>query len=139
MENFGKDVVMSLLNSPVNGLSVSYSSGRPSGSINYCQAVDNSYKDAVPNALGTIMTTAGAANATYIYPNTQKLSLWDYWSDHYYPWVIKESYPVWMQERSMDKGKQAFELVKALMDKKLLKVDSVKDFVEAMDVVLKTI
>lgn len=39
----------------------------------------------------------------------------------------------------MDKGKQAFELVKALMDKKLLNVEKVRDFIEAMDTILKTL
>ena len=71
-------------------------------------------------------------------PAGQK-SLWGFWSGDYYPQVIKVSYPVYLQERAMDKGKQAFELIKALIDKKLLKVEKVSDFVEAMDTVLKTL
>lgn len=66
-------------------------------------------------------------------------TLWSYWRDDYYPYVIKESYPVYIQEKSMDKGKQAFELLKALMDKNLVKVEKVKDFIEAMDTILKTL
>ncbi len=41
--------------------------------------------------------------------------------------------------KRMDKGKQDFELLKALMDKNLVKVDKVKDFIEAMDTILKTL
>lgn len=77
-----------------------------------------------------------AQNALYIANGD---SLWKYWHQDYYPHVIKESYPVYIQERAMDKGKQAFEILKALMDKGLVKVDKVKDFIEAMDVLLKTL
>jgi len=66
-------------------------------------------------------------------------TLWQYWQGDYYPWVIKESYPVYLQEKAMDKGKHAFEVVKALQDKKLLKLDKVFDFIEAMDCILKTL
>lgn len=66
-------------------------------------------------------------------------TLWGYWQDQYYPQVIRESYPVYIRERAMDKGKQAFEILKALMDKNLVKIDKVKDFIEAMDTLLKTL
>lgn len=66
-------------------------------------------------------------------------TLWGYWQNQYYPYVIRESYPVYIQDKAMDKGKQAFELLKALMDKNLVKVDKVKDFIEAMDTILKTL
>lgn len=64
-------------------------------------------------------------------------STWDYWQDLYYPQVIKTSYPVYIQERAQDKGKQAFEIIKMLQDKKLIKLDKVSDFVEAMDCLIK--
>lgn len=67
------------------------------------------------------------------------LTGWSYWTDHYYPSVIRESYPVYIQERAQDKGKQAFEIIKALQDKKLMKLDKVSDFIEAMDTLIKTL
>lgn len=68
---------------------------------------------------------------------TGHLSAWDYYQNYYYPYVIKESYPVYIQERAQDKGKQAFEIIKSLKDKKLLKIDKVEDFIEAMDTLIK--
>jgi hypothetical protein len=66
-------------------------------------------------------------------PNT----VWDYWQGWFYPEVIRQSYPVYLQDRSKDSGKQAFEIIKALQDKKLMKLDKVSDFIEAMDVLIK--
>ena len=92
------------------------------------------------NIVGTYTTTASTAN-TLVYQDSGGGSgtLWGYWQNQYYPQIIKESYPVYIQEKAMDKGKQAFELLKALMDKNLVKVDKVKDFIEAMDTILKTL
>lgn len=64
-------------------------------------------------------------------------SCWDYWQNHHYPYIIKESYPVYIQERAQDKGKQAFEIIKSLQDKKLLNLEKVKDFIDAMDLLIK--
>ena len=83
------------------------------------------------------MTSASSGTTTYY--SSGGNTLWGYWQDQYYPYVIRESYPVYIQDRAMDKGKQAFELLKALMDKNLVKVDKVKDFIEAMDTILKTL
>ena len=82
-------------------------------------------------------TNAGIQQAVYYDSNGK--TLWQYWQNEYYPVVIKESYPIYIQERAMDKGKQAFEILKALMDKGLVKIDKVKDFIEAMDTLLKTL
>ena len=94
----------------------------------------------------TIQATGGAGdfnpwNTTQVTPvvGTASPTLWNFWQDQYYPQVILQSYPVYIQNRAMDKGKQAFELLKALMDKGLIKVDKVKDFIEAMDTILKTL
>lgn len=62
---------------------------------------------------------------------------WNYWQNYYYPYVIKESYPVYIQERAQDKGKQAFEIIKMLKDKKIIKLEKVEDFVNAMDELIK--
>jgi hypothetical protein len=65
------------------------------------------------------------------------MSCWGYWTDYYYPSVIRESYPVYISERAKDKGKQAFEILKILKDKKLVKMDKVADFVDLMDELIK--
>lgn len=67
----------------------------------------------------------------------QSQTCWNYWERTYYPIVIKESYPVYLQERAMDKGAKAYEIVKHLLDKKIIKLEKVADFVEAMDVLIK--
>lgn len=126
-----KHKVMALLNEPVNGMKItttSLTSGATSTS-------NNAYA-------GTITSTAnGATNALYVYPSTStgNITTWDYWQHHYYPLVIRESYPVYLQERAMDKGHKAFEVLKALQDKKLVKFDKVSDFIDAMDVLIKVI
>lgn len=82
---------------------------------------------------GLNITDGGVNNAFYTG------SGWDYWSNHYYPTIIRESYPVWIQEKAEDKGRLAFEIIKSLQDKKLVKLDKVSDFIEAMDTILKTL
>ena len=71
-------------------------------------------------------------------PNgTGTMSCWNYWQDFYYPQTIVHSYPVYLQDRAKDSGKQAFEIIKALQDKKLIKLEKVSDFIEAMDTLIK--
>lgn len=62
---------------------------------------------------------------------------WQIWRDWYYPQVIRESYPVYIQEKALDKGKQAFEIIKILKDKKLVNINKVGDFVDLMDELIK--
>jgi hypothetical protein len=76
-------------------------------------------------------TFSNATNAVY------QGSAWGYWSDWYYPQVIRESYPVYVQERARDKGKQAFEIIKILKDKKLVQLSKVGDFIDLMDELIK--
>jgi len=90
------------------------------------------------NAQYTIGTATTLSN-NYVVGADSNGTLWQFWQNQYYPYVIKESYPIYIQEKAMDKGKQAFEILKSLMDKKLLKLDKVSDFVEAMDTILKTL
>lgn len=73
-------------------------------------------------------------NGAYLNPPK---TTWEFWTGTYYPQVIRESYPVYYQERAKDSGKQAFEIIKALQDKKLMKLEKVSDFVEAMDTLIK--
>ena len=78
------------------------------------------------------LSTANTANISM-----GNISCYGYWRDYYYPQVIKESYPVYLQERSVDKGKQAFEILKVLKDKKLITVSKVSDFIDIMDELIK--
>jgi len=77
----------------------------------------------------------GGTNATYFWDKSGKV--WDLWVNYYYPEVINKSYPVYIQHRAEDKGKQAFEIIKMLKDKKLIKLDTVGDFIDAMDELIK--
>lgn len=83
------------------------------------------------NWVGDFQTSGGTTGVTF--PSTT----WDFWQNWYYPSVIRESYPVYIQERAMDKGQKAFEILKQLQDKKLMKMEKVSDFVEAMDALIK--
>lgn len=74
------------------------------------------------------------AGTTYMFNDP---TAWGYWERDYYPYIIKESYPIYIQERAIDKGKQAFEIIKHLQDKKLMKLETVRDFIEAMDCLLR--
>ena len=64
-------------------------------------------------------------------------SCWGYWRDRYYPEVIHPSYPIYIKERAEDKGKQAFEIIKKLSDKKMINLKTVKNFIDAMDLLIK--
>ena len=75
-----------------------------------------------------------AGNSDFFYHDN--MSCWDYWERYYYLQVIKTEYPVYIQERSKDKGKKALEIIKILKDKKLIKLDKVKDFIDAMDTLI---
>lgn len=66
-----------------------------------------------------------------------QLSSWHWWEDYYYPRVIKESYPVYIQEKALDKGKQAYEIIKMMKDKRFVKLDTGADFIEIMDALIK--
>jgi hypothetical protein len=81
------------------------------------------------------------ANANYSAQdcNNTNLSCWKYWDTWYYPQVIRESYPVYVQERAEDKGKKAFEIIKMMKDKNLIQLKTVADFIEAMDALIKVL
>lgn len=71
-----------------------------------------------------------------VYRGGETTSCWEYWQNWHYPQII-QSYPVYIQERARDKGKQAYEIIKILTDKKLVKMDKVKDFIDLMDELIK--
>jgi len=68
---------------------------------------------------------------------TGTFTCWDYWHRDYYPYVIHDNYPVYIQQRSQDKGKQAFEIIKMLKDSRFLKLETVGDFIDLMDKLIK--
>lgn len=76
-------------------------------------------------------------NADYSVNNLSSQSCWGFWQDDYYPKIIRESYPVYIRERSEDKGKQAYEIIKILKDKKLVNLNKVGDFIDLMDELIK--
>lgn len=82
-------------------------------------------------------TTDYMKEAVTDFDKDTNLSCWGYWHDHYYPKVIHESYPVYIQERSLDKGKKAFEIIKILKDKKLVQLRTVGNFIDLMDELIK--
>ena len=67
---------------------------------------------------------------------TSNLTCWRYWQDWYYPAVIRESYPVSIQERAQGQRETGFEIIKVLKDKKLGKLDKVSDFINLMDALI---
>jgi hypothetical protein len=77
--------------------------------------------------------TRGAADPQV----ASQTSVYHWWMNDYYPNVIHTSYPVYLQERSVDKGVKAYEIVKNLSDKKLVQLKTVKQFVDLMDVLIK--
>jgi hypothetical protein len=62
------------------------------------------------------------------------------YSNYSYPVpVYVSSYPVYVSSYPdvKDSTKQAFEIIKVLQDKKLLKLDKVSDFIEVMDAIIE--
>lgn len=136
-----KKWVMGMLNEPLNGLSINYSVDQSA----YGSATNTSYTSTGTSALQSGVSTntlqgqlGSMTNAVYIAPNG-RISAWDYWTDYYYPYVIRESYPVYIQEKAMDKGQKAFEILKILQDKKVATFKTVGDFIETMDALIKVV
>lgn len=90
----------------------------------------------VKNAMAMMNTTIGD-NLNMKTADNKSLSCWNYWTNDYYPQVIRESYPVYIRERAEDKGKQAYEIIKVLKDKKLVNLNKVSDFIDLMDELIK--
>ena len=59
-------------------------------------------------------------------------NLWTNDSGFYYPWI--KSFGACDHNDNME---TAFKIVKVLLDKKLIKVDSVKEFIELIDIIKK--
>ena len=88
------------------------------------------------NTIGDFQDMAKTTNDFQL-GEIKNLSVWKYWYDDYYPKIIKESYPVYIQERAKDKGKEAFEIIKMLKDKRFLKLEDVGQFIDLMDELIK--
>lgn len=82
--------------------------------------------------------TAGGQTTDLLYRTgtSDNLSCWHWWQDYYYPSVITNYYPVYIRERALDKGKQAYEIIKMLKDKGLVEIDTVKKFMSLMDALI---
>jgi len=89
------------------------------------------------NGKKDLLNATISSNGWEIEYSSYEGTTWDYWQDYWYPYVIKESYPVYIQEKAIDKGRKAFEIIKMLRDKKLLEVNTVKKFIELMDTLIK--
>ena len=68
-------------------------------------------------------------------------SQWDYWVEPY-PWyqpIVKEYYPVYYDwySSSSNKHKQAFDVAKMLVKKKLVDPKKIKDFIELVESIYK--
>lgn len=115
--------MMNTLNCSVDdNLNISDSNMDSAGTINFLQTLPDT---------GDIADLGN--HATY----TDNCTCWHYYQDYYYPIVIRESYPVYLQERAKDKAKQAFEIIKILKDKKLVQLKTVGNFIDLMDELIK--
>lgn len=118
-KKMNKKEVMSILDKSVDSSSLSISS------------------TTTDNQSGIVMNDSGG---TITYDSNTPFgsnTCWDYWQNYYYPTVIHHSYPVYIQDRAKDNGKKAFEIIKMLADKKMVKLDKVKDFIDLMDTLIK--
>ena len=125
MTSLNKTEVLSMMNASLdNGLSFTASAVPASGNVSM-----NYTTSGTPTLGGTSSSPSGVSS--------NSLTCWGYWRDYYYPAVIRESYPVYIEERAKDKGKQAFEIIKVLKDKKLVDLRKVSDFIDLMDELIK--
>ena len=84
-------------------------------------AIERVVANAGTNTGGTFNTSG--INACY-----------DHWIDRN-PWYTSTIYPYY--GNTQDKGLTALSIVKALMDKKLVKLTTIKQFVDLMDEIVK--
>lgn len=90
------------------------------------EVVDTQTWTVTNNGISACSTsTIGTANTT---------GCWDYWTQYPSGYGMSLSYPVYI-----DKGRQAFAVVKKLTEAKLLELRTAKQFMDAMDVVLKSL
>lgn len=116
-----------------SNLSFSWNSG--SGETDQGSSINN--MTGMVNPGYEVNYQSGTTGLTSFSNNCNTITGWDYWHTCYYPQVIHTSYPVYIQEKAKDNGKQAFELIKGLMDRKLVKLNTVKEFVDLMDFFIK--
>jgi len=86
--------------------------------------------------------TAGGTSAQYYITSGDAIgqgntTLYSWWTDYYYPNVIRTMYPVYIQERARDEGMKAYQIVKHLKDKGLVTINTAKQFIELMDALIK--
>jgi hypothetical protein len=65
------------------------------------------------------------------------ITQYDDWKDIYYRGPLRpigHTYPPSFRE---DKGEKAFKIIKALMDKKLVQIEKIEQFIDLMDELIK--
>lgn len=78
--------------------------------------------------------SASATSGTATWGGTATLhNCYDYWHHNYWP-LTTVYYPP-----GIDKGERAFTLAQDLIDKKLVKVTTVKDFIALMNALMKAL
>ena len=129
MDNY-KSYAMNMLSAPIDGLSIK---------ANVLQEEKLQMIDRGSSDLNSISATSITGDFD-LSKNTAdaNLTCWGYWEKYYYPYVYP-SYPVYVQERAIDKGKKAFELIKLMQDKKFVKMNTVKDFIDLMDLLINSL
>jgi len=127
-KQFNQEQGKAMLNYELNSDSLSFNIGQGSADLDPM----NSQSVEAYNATGSKYNNLNnLENKDY--------SCWNFWRDYHYPYVIRDSYPVYIKEQAEDKGKKAFEVIKMLQDKKLMTLKTVKDFIDAMDALIKTL
>ena len=77
--------------------------------------------------------TYGGSNFVYSPSKTEKYNCFDYYQHYYwYPMYIPQTYVL-----NEDKGKKSLEVLKTLMDEKVITIKTVKQFCELMDRLIK--
>jgi len=102
--------------------------------VNYLQS---SLNDNLTFTIAVTPNTTVTMSNNDVTSGTTTFSCWDYWHQYYYPEVIYNSYPVYLRDQAKDKGKQAFEIIKVLKDKKFVNLEKVGDFIDLMDELIK--
>lgn len=126
--NEAKDLLNTALNGGLTLVLTGGAAGNFIGGNTYSAATSKTF----------FSNTSGVTSGVNV-PASNTISAWHYWTDFYYPQIIHPSYPVYVQEKAKDNGKKAFEIIKILKDKKLVKLDKVSDFVDLMDELIKII
>lgn len=73
-------------------------------------------------------------------PDTYPQNCYDWWNYYYYPWQ-GETHNHYHTSTIVheDKGKKAIEIMKALMESKIIQIKTIKQFVDLLDRIVKVL